>query len=116
FTYVDDIVAGVAKVLDHPPERGAEVALATPAGSTAPYRIYNIGNNEPVELMRYIEVMQAALGKRAILDRQPMQQGDVVATAADLTDLSGIIGFKPATSIEEGVPRFVQWYRDYYRA
>jgi UDP-glucuronate 4-epimerase len=116
FTYVDDIAIGVARSLDAPPGRSDASALATPAGSSAPYRLYNIGNNEPVELMRYIEVMEDALGKKAILDLQPMQPGDVVATAADLHDLSSRIGFRPSTSIEEGIARFVRWYRDYYRA
>jgi UDP-glucuronate 4-epimerase len=113
FTYVDDIVEGVTRVLDHVPVRGG--LLDSPATSSAPYRLYNIGNNRPVELLRYIEIMQDALGRRAVLDMQPLQPGDVVATAADIDDLEQAVGFRPSTPLEVGVPRFVEWYRTFHR-
>ncbi|HLU77472.1 MAG TPA: NAD-dependent epimerase [Burkholderiales bacterium] len=113
FTYIDDIVEGVVRVLDRPPARGG--SADTPATSSAPWRVYNIGNNEPVPLMRYIEVFERCLGLKAKLDLQPLQPGDVVATAADIERLDAAVGFRPATPIEEGVRRFVEWYRAYYR-
>jgi UDP-glucuronate 4-epimerase len=97
FTYVDDIVEGVVRVIDRP----------------HPYRIFNIGNNQRVELMAYIRAIEAALGKSAKLDLLPMQAGDVAATEADTTALSEATGFRPATPVEEGVRRFVEWYRAY---
>lgn len=115
FTYIDDIVEGVVRVIDRPPESGGPERLNSPASSSAPYCLFNIGNNEPVELLRYIEIMETALGRRAILDLQPMQAGDVAATAADLTALDRAIGFRPRTPLTHGIEQFVQWYRDYYR-
>jgi len=100
FTYVDDIVEGVVRVIDRP--RG--------------YRIFNIGNNKRVELMAYIRALEAALGKKAVLDLLPMQAGDVKATEADTSALREATGFSPDTPVEEGVRRFVEWYREYYRA
>ena len=113
FTYIDDIVEGVLRVLDQPPARGGK--SDTPATSSAPWRVYNIGNNEPVSLMRYIEVFEECLGVKAKLDLLPMQPGDVEATAADITLLNEAVGFHPSTPIEEGVKRFVAWYREFYR-
>jgi UDP-glucuronate 4-epimerase len=114
FTYIDDIVEGVVRITDRPPAPGG--SPDSPATSSAPWRIYNIGNNQPVELLRYIAVIEEALGVRAKIDLQPMQPGDVVATAADITALEAAVGFSPLTPIEEGVARFVAWYREYYGA
>jgi len=86
-----------------------------PASSAAPYRLYNIGNNRPVELMTYIEVLESCLGKKAKLDLLPMQEGDVRATYADVSRLVDDIGFKPETTVETGVARFVDWYKSYYK-
>ena len=117
FTYVDDIVEGVARVIDRPAQADpAWSALAPkPSSSSAPYRIYNIGNNRPVKLMRYIEVLEQCLGKKAKLDLLPLQAGDVPETIADVTRLEAAVGFKPATPVEAGIARFVEWYRSYYR-
>jgi UDP-glucuronate 4-epimerase len=117
FTYIDDIVEGVVRVADHIPIpniswRGDK---PDPGTSYAPYRIYNIGNNNPVELLRFIEVLENALGERAIKNLIPIQPGDVPTTFADVDDLMRDVGFKPSTPIEEGVERFVEWYREYYR-
>lgn len=116
FTYVDDIVEGVARVIDRPAQADpAWTALApAPSSSNAPYRIYNIGNNQPVKLMRYIEVLEQCLGKKAKLELLPMQAGDVRETIADVSRLEAATGFKPATPIELGIRRFVEWYRSYY--
>jgi len=116
FTYVDDIVEGVVRVMDHPaePDPAWNSAAPDPARSRAPYRIYNIGNNKPVQLMRYIEVLERALGKKARIEMLPMQPGDVPATTADVSALESDIGYRPKTTVEEGVPRFVEWYRRYY--
>lgn len=117
FTYIDDIVEGVVRVTD-------KVALANPdwsgehpdpATSAAPYRLYNIGNNKPIELMHLIETLERALGRSAVKNMLPIQPGDVPATWADVDDLSRDVGFRPETSIEDGVARFVEWYRGYYR-
>ncbi len=113
FTYVDDIVEGVIRTIDRPPAPGGN--YDSPATSTAPFRIYNIGNNQPVKLMRYIEVIEESLGRKAKLELLPMQAGDVQATAADVGDLERDVGFRPATVVETGVRRFVEWYRQYYR-
>jgi UDP-glucuronate 4-epimerase len=117
FTYVDDIVEGVVRVLDRPAQPDpAWTALApTPSSSNAPYRIYNIGNSQPVKLMRYIEVLEQCLGKKAKLELLPLQAGDVPATIADVSRLEAAVGFKPAMPIEAGIGRFVEWYRAYYR-
>ncbi len=115
FTYIDDVIEGVVRVIDRTPPQSDPTAPVSPATSPAPWRIYNIGNNRPVELLRYIQVLEAALGRRAIIELAPLQAGDVVATAADIADLEREVGFAPATPIEEGVRRFVAWYRSYYR-
>jgi len=117
FTYVDDIVEGVIRVLDQPATPNPEWSgdASDPATSLAPYRIYNIGNNSPVELMRYIEVLEECLGKKAEKNLLPLQPGDVPDTYADVTDLINDTGYRPSTSVEEGIARFVAWYRDYYK-
>ncbi len=117
FTYIDDIVEGVVRILDVIPTPNAEWTSdkPDPATSNAPYRIYNIGNNRPVELLHFISVLERALGKKAQLDLLPMQPGDVPSTMADVSDLERATGFRPQTAIEEGVARFVEWYREYYR-
>lgn len=118
FTYIDDIAAGVVKLLDCPPAANPDFDLDAPdpAGSWAPYRVCNIGNNQPVELMTYIETLEAALGKTAQKNFLPLQDGDVPATYADTTSLNAITGFAPATSVKDGIARFVAWYREYYGA
>ena len=118
FTYVDDIVEGVIRTADRPPVANAAWdSKAAPApASSAPWRIFNIGNHQSVELMRYIRAIEAATGKAAKLQMLPMQAGDVTATEADTTALEALTGFRPNTPVEEGVRRFVQWYREFYRA
>ena len=117
FTYIDDIVEGVLRVTDRvaQPNPGWSGERPDPGSSAAPYRIYNIGNNNPVELMHLIRVMEEAIGRKAEMRMLPMQPGDVPATYADVDDLMRDVGFKPATSIEEGVRRFVIWYKEFYR-
>ena len=117
FTYIDDIVEGVVRVMGRPPEPdpGWEGAQPDPASSRAPYRVYNIGNNQPVELMHVIELLEAALGRKAQKNLLPMQAGDVPETYANVDDLRQAVGFRPATSIQDGIARFVAWYRDYYQ-
>ncbi len=117
FTYVDDIVSGIVAALDHAATANAAWNGATPdpATSLAPYRLYNIGNSRPVELMRYIELLEGCLGKAAIMNLLPLQVGDVPATWADVTDLQRDVGYAPATPVEVGVERFVRWYREYYQ-
>ena len=117
FTYVDDIVEGVVRVVDRPaaPDPTWNGERPDSARSSAPWRIYNIGNHQPIELMRYIEVLEQCLGKKAILDLQPIQPGDVPSTYADTAELQAATGFKPATTVETGVRRFVEWYREYYK-
>ncbi len=118
FTYIDDIVEGVVRVMAKIPS-GSHAWNGTepdPASSFAPYRIYNIGNNQPVELMDFISALEKRLGKKADMRLLPMQPGDVPETYADVDDLMAEVGFKPSTSIEEGIGRFVEWYREYYAA
>jgi len=117
FTYIDDIVEGVVRVLDKIPEPNPDWSGDAPdsASSTAPYRLYNIGNNQPVELMHYIEVLEDCLGKKAVKNMLPMQPGDVQATYADVDELVKAIDYKPAMSVEQGMARFVDWYRSYYK-
>jgi len=117
FTYIDDIVEGVVRVIDKIPEPNAEWSGETPDPSTsyAPYKLYNIGNNNPVELMHFIEVLETCLGKKAEKNLLPIQPGDVSATYADVDDLIRDVGFKPSTSIEDGINKFVEWYREYYK-
>ncbi len=117
FTYIDDIVAGTAQILQKIPQgdSGWDSDIPDPDSSYAPYKIYNIGNNTPVALMKMIEVLERALGKKAIINYLPLQDGDVKTTFANIDDLIADVGFKPSIAIEEGVLRFVRWYRDYYR-
>ncbi|MSQ71613.1 MAG: NAD-dependent epimerase [Betaproteobacteria bacterium] len=115
FTYVDDIVEGVVRVIDRAPAADNASALDSPATSNAPYRIFNIGNNHPEKLLRYIEVLEHCLGRKARLELLPMQAGDVEATSADTSALERAVGFRPVTTIDTGVARFVEWYRSYYR-
>lgn len=117
FTYVDDIARGVIASMDTvaTPNPGWDSDNPDPASSRAPYRIYNIGNNRPVELMHYIEVLEACLGREADKNLLPMQPGDVPDTYADCQSLVDTVGYRPATAVEEGVARFVDWYVDYYR-
>jgi len=116
FTYIDDIVEGVIRVSDHIPTGNPEWTSENPDPGTsrAPYKVYNIGNNRPTELLYLIETLEKALGKKAEKRFLPMQPGDVLATYADVEDLSHDVGFKPSTDIETGVQRFVEWYRNYY--
>ena len=116
FTYIDDIVEGIIRTLDHtaPPNPDWSGDCPDPATSRSPYRLYNIGNNNPVELMYLIETLEKALGKKAEKNMLPMQPGDVPATYADVDALTRDVGFKPATPIEVGVQRFVDWYRGFY--
>lgn len=117
FTYVDDIVEGILRVLDRVPQTNPDWSgdAPDPATSTAPYRLYNIGCHKPVELLRFIEVLENCLGKQAEKNLLPMQPGDVPDTYADVESLIQDVGYEPTTSIEEGVARFVAWYRDYYK-
>ncbi|MDF2995688.1 MAG: capsular biosynthesis protein CpsI [Xanthobacteraceae bacterium] len=116
FTYIDDIVEAVVRLIERPaqPNPAWDGAAPDPGTSLAPYRIYNIGNSEPVELMRLIEVLEHATNHKAELVFKPMQPGDVRATFADVKDLTDAVDFAPRTSIEEGAARFVDWYRNYY--
>ncbi len=116
FTYIDDIVEGVIRTLDKVPESNPQWNSddPDPATSRAPYRLYNIGNNQPVELMYFIEVLEDCLGKKAVKNFLPLQPGDVPATYADIDALQHDVGFRPDTPIEDGIARFVAWYKDYY--
>ena len=116
FTYVDDIAEGVVRISDRvaTPDPDWSGAAPDPATSYAPFRVYNIGNNESVELLRFIEVLEGVLGVKAELNMLPMQAGDVPATAADIDALADATGFRPYTSIEDGLARFVEWYRAYH--
>jgi UDP-glucuronate 4-epimerase len=118
FTYIDDIIEGVVRTMTTLPEPDPQWTGddPNPATSAAPWRIYNIGNNNPVELMDFIRVIETALGKEAEKNMLPMQPGDVPATAADVDRLGTAVGFRPNTPIEEGIRRFMDWYRDYYGA
>ena len=116
FTYIDDIVEGVIRVMDRLPEPNHKWSgdVPDPGSSYAPYKLYNIGNNNPVELMEFIAAIEKALGKKAKKEFLDLQPGDVPATYADIDDLIKDVGFKPATTIETGIKRFISWYEDYY--
>ena len=111
FTYIDDVVRGVVACLDSPPEDDGQVKAG---GSTSPHALYNIGNSRSEDLMRVIELLERETGRKALLDPRPMQAGDVKETFADISAIRRDHGFEPSTSIEEGIPRFVRWYRDYH--
>jgi len=117
FTYIDDIIEGLVRVMGCLPEPNPKWQGNSPDPGTSyvPYKIYNIGNNQPVELMRYIEVLEQCLGKQAEKNMLPLQQGDVPATYADIDDLMRDVDFKPNTPIEKGIDNFVRWYREYYK-
>ncbi len=116
FTYIDDIVEGVVRVMERIPEPNPDWSgdAPDPGSSYVRYKIYNIGNNKPVELMRFIEIIEQTLGKTAQKNLLPLQPGDVPATYADIDDLVRDVGFKPDTPLEEGIPKFIRWYREYY--
>lgn len=116
FTYVDDIVEGIVRLLPIAPQSDPDWdgLKPDPSSSFAPYRLFNIGNNKPIELLEFIRVLEAKLQKKAILNFLPLQDGDVPETCADITDLEKVTGFRPITSIEKGIDIFVKWYREYY--
>lgn len=116
FTYVDDIVNGVVAVTYKTPEASPNLRASerNPANSHAPFRVYNIGNNQPIPLMRFIEAIETALGKKAKIDYLPMQPGDVPATHADVSPLEKDFGYAPSTNVEQGIANFVNWYKSYY--
>ena len=116
FTYIDDIIEGVVRVMAKVPERNVrwDSTAPDPGTSYAPYRLYNIGNNNAVELMRFIEILESCLGRKAERNFLPLQPGDVIETYADVDDLMEDVGFKPSTPVEAGIKRFVDWYRSYY--
>jgi len=115
FTYVDDIVSGVVRVLDHPPLANSETTSDPSVSKTAPYKIYNIGNSSPVRLMDFIEAIETKLGITAKKELLPMQPGDVPMTWADTADLQANLDYHPDTPIKEGISRFIDWYRSYYK-
>lgn len=117
FTYVDDIVEGIVRLIPKPPQGNSDwnAERPDPSFSFAPYKIYNIGNNRPVELLHFIEVLESKLGRKAVKNLLPMQEGDVPETYADVDDLMRDVGFKPATPIETGIENFVNWYKEYYQ-
>lgn len=117
FTYIDDIIEGIVRLIEKPPTANAEwdKTASDPSSSFAPYKIYNIGNNQPVKLLDMIAMLEKSIGKKAVKDLKPMQPGDVPRTFADLTDLTRDIGFKPSTPLSAGLQKFVTWYKDYYK-
>jgi UDP-glucuronate 4-epimerase len=117
FTYVDDVVESVVRLVDRPPSPAAEFSRTSPdpGASSAPWRVYNIGNNKPVELLEVVRLLEEAIGKKAKSQLLPMQPGDVPATCADVDDLTRDVGFQPSTSIGDGIARFIEWYRTYHR-
>jgi UDP-glucuronate 4-epimerase len=117
FTYIDDVVEGVTRALDRVPTANSawDANAADPATSAAPYRLYNIGSQQTVDLLRYIEVLEKNLGRKAKMEMLPLQPGDVPDTSADTTDLARDVGYEPETPVEVGVARFVEWYKDFYR-
>lgn len=117
FTYIDDIVEGIVRVLGRAPQPDPawDAANPDPSASSAPYRVYNIGNNRPVELGRFIEILEACLGKKACKTMLPLQPGEVLVTCADVEDLMRDVGFKPSVPLDQGLRRFVEWYREYFK-
>lgn len=115
FTYIDDVVEGVVRVMDSIPQPEDGENTTRDSSSNVPYKLYNIGNNQPIQLLQLIEIMEKSIGKKAIKNMLPMQPGDVPITYADVDDLMRDVGFKPNTPVEVGVEHFVNWYRSYYR-
>jgi UDP-glucuronate 4-epimerase len=115
FTYIDDIVNGIIKIIDHRPTINSTDNFSNPATSQAPFRIYNIGNNKPIELLELISILESVIGRKAELNMSPMQAGDVTETYADISRLNNEIGFTPITNIETGIRKFVEWYKTYYK-
>ncbi len=117
FTYIDDIAEAVVRLCDviPQPNPGWTVESGSPADSSAPYRVYNIGNSQPVQLTAFIQELEQALGVQATMNLLPMQPGDVLETSADTSALERVIGFKPHTKLSEGLAQFVSWYRHYYQ-
>ena len=117
FTYIDDIIQGIVHVAKHPakPQENWDGLLPDPASSPAPYRVYNIGNSKPVNLMEFIDAIEAATGKKAATNMLPIQPGDVPKTYADVTALSQQYGYQPTTSVQAGIIPFVEWFRSYYQ-
>ncbi len=117
FTYIDDIVDGIIKVIDNPAQANQNWDAKNPeiSSSSAPYRLYNIGNNAPLPLMTFIETIEDALGKKAEKNFMPMQDGDVVSTYADVSGLISEFDYKPDTKLADGIGEFVKWYKDFYR-
>lgn len=118
FTYIDDIIEGVVRILNNPPQPNPywDKRNPDPGTSSAPYKVCNIGNNNPVELMKFIETLEEKIGKKAEKEFLPMQDGDVPETYADIDDLVKDFGFKPSTSLNDGIERFVEWYKEYYKS
>lgn len=117
FTYIDDIVEGIVRLIPTLPKANPSWSGANPDAATsfAPYRLYNIGNNNPVELLHFIEILEEKLGQKAVKNLMPIQEGDVPETFADVDALAEAVGFRPSTPIEEGIEKFVTWYKEYYR-
>ena len=117
FTYVDDIIESIVRLIPLAPSRDSNwnAMQPDPGTSFAPWRVFNIGNNHPVELLRFIEILEEKIGRKAIKNFMPLQDGDVLETFADVEDLANLTGFRPKTSPEEGIGKFVAWYRDYYK-
>jgi UDP-glucuronate 4-epimerase len=113
FTYIDDVVEAVMRLIVLPPKAGM-AGTSEDDDTDAPYRLFNVGNNQPVELLDYIRTLEKHLGRSAELDLLPMQPGDVPATMADMSRLERVTGFRPQTNVDDGVGRFVEWYRGYY--
>jgi UDP-glucuronate 4-epimerase len=116
FTYIDDVVEAVVRLVDHVPAGNLKWSgeAPDPGSSSAPWRVYNIGNNNPTELLEVVRLIEDAIGKKAKRELLPMQPGDVPATYADIEDLGREVGFKPVTTIKDGIGRFVAWYRAYH--
>jgi len=114
FTYIDDIVEGVLRVIDNPPTISDKKEIDASISKTAPYKVYNIGNSSPVQLMEYISAIEKKLNKEAVKEYLPMQPGDVPKTEASVTDLMEDLGYKPSTPIEKGIESFIDWYKSYF--
>jgi UDP-glucuronate 4-epimerase len=117
FTYIDDVVQAIVRLIDHPPHGNPEWSCdkPDPATSAAPWKIYNIGNNRPEELMHVVSLLEKEFGRTATKEMLPMQPGDVPATYADIEALARDVGLRPATTIEDGIGRFAKWFRDYHK-